>query len=531
MSDILLPLHLRHARTSFRYLDSTGVSRGTFTGALVTAARGGDKLAATIELTKHGGRSADGKSDRALMRSFLASLRGRQNRAYLTDKSYTRRGTFPTGELLTNNTFANGTTGWSTTSSTITASDRVLRATRTAAGANDFSAIPSAAVSVTQYAPYAARFFFRIGRGAYSSGFSVYENNVLVDRISSITTQDGLITGKTVALGTTMRPALLDESSSVLAGDYLSVSYASLSRCALVDNGPNALLQSDTLGTTWTPEDLSSVASNSATAPDGTLTADTLVENSANNSHGIHQSASRTSTAADICAYGYFARGSGTRNVRLTAGNDGADFGSAIFDLGAGTVGSVSNAGAATNARAFIVDTGGNWYFCCVVARCPAAASLATFVQMHNGTGVTYTGDGTSSISGWRIGACVSSVPTRGALTTSTSSASGTSQTGSALYLKGLPASTNGLLEIDDQVEIITSRGSELKLVTARLNSDAAGLGYLQFEPALRNSPSDNAAVVVHQPMGRFLFSGDAVGWDNEPGGWSNASAEFEEAV
>ncbi len=67
--------------------------------------------------------------------------------------------------------------------------------------------------------------------------------------------------------------------------------------------------------------------------------------------------------------------------------------------------------------------------------------------------------------------------------------------------------------------------------MTARLNSDAAGLGYLQFEPPIRTSPADNAPVIIHAPMGRFLFTGDAVGWDNDPGFWSSATAEFEEAI
>jgi hypothetical protein len=89
-----------------------------------------------------------------------------------------------------------------------------------------------------------------------------------------------------------------------------------------------------------------------------------------------------------------------------------------------------------------------------------------------------------------------------------------------------LPVSTNGLLMPDDEIQV----GNELKLVTAPLNSDAAGLGYLQFEPPLRGAPADNAPVILHEPMGRFLFTGELVGWDHEPGIITRASAEFEEA-
>jgi hypothetical protein len=80
---------------------------------------------------------------------------------------------------------------------------------------------------------------------------------------------------------------------------------------------------------------------------------------------------------------------------------------------------------------------------------------------------------------------------------------SGTSQTGNALHLKGLPASTDGLLLPGDYFEI----NGEIKQATAALNSDAASLGYLQFEPALVRSPADNDPINVTDPMGKFLVS------------------------
>jgi hypothetical protein len=107
----------------------------------------------------------------------------------------------------------------------------------------------------------------------------------------------------------------------------------------------------------------------------------------------------------------------------------------------------------------------------------------------------------------------------------------GASQTGSALNVDQLPVSTNGLLLMGDQFEVITSRGSELKRVTAPLNSNSSGQGYLMFEPPLRGSPADNAAVIIHQPMMRGIFVGEFPEWINEPGIITTASAEFEEAA
>jgi hypothetical protein len=113
---------------------------------------------------------------------------------------------------------------------------------------------------------------------------------------------------------------------------------------------------------------------------------------------------------------------------------------------------------------------------------------------------------------------------------TTTTATSGTAQTGNGLHIKGLPASTNGLLLPNDEFEIITALGSELKITQAALNSDAAGLGYLQFGPPIRGVLADNAPVIVHEPMGYFMFAGDAVGWDHDPAIITTASAEFEEA-
>jgi hypothetical protein len=70
-----------------------------------------------------------------------------------------------------------------------------------------------------------------------------------------------------------------------------------------------------------------------------------------------------------------------------------------------------------------------------------------------------------------------------------------------------------------------------MKIVTAALDLDSAGRGYLQFEPPLMGIPANNAPIVVHEPMSRFIFAGDMVGWDDSPGIITTASAEFEEAA
>lgn len=89
--------------------------------------------------------------------------------------------------------------------------------------------------------------------------------------------------------------------------------------------------------------------------------------------------------------------------------------------------------------------------------------------------------------------------------------------TGNACNVKGLPSSTSGLLLADDLIEI----NGELKACTAALNSDANGKGYLQFAPAFFRSPIVNDAVMIGQPIGKFILNDD-VQWDNLYGVYAN---------
>jgi hypothetical protein len=316
-----------------------------------------------------------------------------------------------------------------------------------------------------------------------------------------------------------------------LVGDWLDTPFVSLSRCALVDNGPNALLYSDQIdNAAWTKANVT-ITANGATAPDGTTTADAIVENSATSQHYVQQSVARASAAEDICAYGYFKRGAGARNIRLIAGDSSlSNYGQAYFDLGAGTVSAGSINGSATNPRAFIRAAGDGWYFCSVVVRLPTSTGLTNYAELTDGTTTGYTGDGTSSVYAWRLGAARSGLPTRGALTTGTALASGTGQNGSGLYLKGLPVSTQNIRAAGDMVEIVLPTYSQLVRLTAALDSDAAGLGYLQFENPVRTSPADNAAVIFNQPMMRGILSEGPM-WPTRPGLFSDFDLDLIEDI
>jgi hypothetical protein len=528
MTDIWLPDYLRQAQSSVHYIDATGSSRGTFTGALRTNARGGDRLGATIRFTPHGGPVTVEASNRAILRSFLASLRGKQNRVYLSDGSYRRRGSMPTGELLANNTFANGIASWNTGNSALTASDRVMRVTATVGGANFY---PSQTATAVQYAPYIFRAFATAGRDVAACR-TYLDDNVSTGIIQSAQGL-GLISSTKVALTTTLFALVFGDStaSTLTAGSYFQLPYTSISRCALVDAGMNLLQRSDEIDNAYWTKTNVTVTGNTNSAPDGLTTADLITETTATGGHYVNSTAVTVSSA--VAEYSFSVALNGTRSwafLQITE-NTGVTSAVVYFNINTGVVGSPSIGANWSNVRAYITSMGGGYYRCTIVAR---KTNAATSISAYFGAATadltsSYTGSASQTLLAWRATLAQSSGATRQIQTTNAAT-SGTSPTGSAMHSKGWPISTNGLLLIDDQVEIQTSRGSELKILTAPVNSDAAGLAYMQFEPPLRGVPADNAPIIVHNPMGRFGYVGDTVTWDNDPGFWTSAACELEEA-
>lgn len=541
MTDLIFPRGITIARNRFRYVDSTGVSRNPYTGTARTASRGGDRVGCSMDTAPAGGGSANSQRERAQLLAFIVSMRGKQNRAYLWDHSYRIRGSFPASELLSNNTFASGTTGWSTGSEySVSVQDQVARCVRTAVTISQPVLTPSAAPTVTQYAVYAARAMLVHGRGSFGNvGLYFGSTSAGTDYGpgASYDTDFGLYTVAGAAIATTAYPTPVDlASSGLVAGDYMSIPYISLSRCALADAQPNMMTYSDQFDNAAWTKTRASITANATSAPDGTTTADALVEDSsASTTHLMNPATqpTRTSAAEDLCVTVCAKRGSGTRDVQLRVGSDSSNFAHCIFDLGAGSAGSVTNAGTATAGRASITSLGNGWYRCSLVARVAASTTAYSVLNMVNGGTNTYTGNGTSSIYLWRYGIARSGVAFLPMQTTSAGDSDGTPYTmfANGMNLKGLPASTAGLLLPGDWFEVITSYGSELKMCTASLNSDASGCGYLQFSPPLRGSASNDAAVIFQQPMGRFVFAGDVMEWMTDPGIVSAASFEWEEAV
>lgn len=460
--------------------------------------------------------------EKAAILNALNETRGQLNVLRVTPHAPIR-GSFATSELLTNNTFASGTTGWTTGAEySLSVSDRVMRATRTSVTAISDPLYQS--VSLAQNIPYVARAMTLAGRGSFTA---------LGPEFASFESSSGAPGYRTVVrvpqtAGAQNVGVIDGQNTSILAGDYFQVPWLSLARCALIDNGPNLLLRSEALdNASWTKS--GSTSPFSVVGPDGnaTLGGAFLKEDSSTGQHVAFQSVTVVSGAADY-AFCVAGKASGRNFIRLalTEGT-GSTVLSQFFNLGTGAVGATGTTGVNwSNRRTFIASMGNGWYFCAMVGRkTNAATSLSASVIIGSADGTdSYTGNNTDGINCWRATLAQSSFPTRLIQTTSAAT-SGATQTGGTLYTKGWPVSTSGLLLTGDWLEI----GGELKQMTAPINSDAAGLAYMQFRPSLAGSPADNDPVVVYEPFGRFIYPAGVREIENQFGIYADCTMELEE--
>jgi len=124
------------------------------------------------------------------------------------------------------------------------------------------------------------------------------------------------------------------------------------------------------------------------------------------------------------------------------------------------------------------------------------AAAMRTFLAKLRGRSNRFTA--------WPLG--VKAV--RG-VATGTPKVNGAAQTGTSLVTDGWTASTAGILLAGDYIGV----NGELKLMVADAASNGAGQAALSFEPPLRASPVDNAAITITRPLATFMLDEDASSW------------------
>jgi hypothetical protein len=143
----------------------------------------------------------------------------------------------------------------------------------------------------------------------------------------------------------------------------------------------------------WSPEG-SSVSPNMQVAPDGTTTADKLVESASTGVHRTHQGSASFSAGTNVVFSIYLKAGERTSFiVELFAGGANTDIASPQFDLVAGTI---------TSGIGAIESAGNGWYRCSAFGIVPAGAtSVAPYIHLYAASSAVYAGDGTSGAYMW----------------------------------------------------------------------------------------------------------------------------------
>lgn len=191
--------------------------------------------------------------------------------------------------------------------------------------------------------------------------------------------------------------AISDIARTVLTREELDTINSS-TNLTLRGGGVNLLTYSEQFDNAAWSKNRVTVIANATVAPDGTLSADRLVEDTTTGSHnairlGFSFTASTTYTVS------FYAKPAGRNFVALRT--SGSAFSSALlyFNLTTGTV-TVINAGGVTASSATSVGNG--WYRC--VATFTATSTTIDnliFDAAQDTSNFTYTGDGTSGIYIW----------------------------------------------------------------------------------------------------------------------------------
>jgi hypothetical protein len=150
----------------------------------------------------------------------------------------------------------------------------------------------------------------------------------------------------------------------------------------------------------WTKSE-ASITSNVTTSPAGTLTGSKFIESTANSQHRLYKVVSST-TNTNPYTISLFCKAAERTRIYI-AMVEGATFsrqGSATFNLTDGTIQSVnSGSNGATGGSATITNYGNGWYRCSYTLTL-GGADTAIFcdINLNNGSGISYTGDGTSGL-------------------------------------------------------------------------------------------------------------------------------------
>lgn len=228
----------------------------------------------------------------------------------------------------------------------------------------------------------------------------------------------------------------------------------------------NLCLQSQALdNASWATKNLVTITADATAAPDGTTTADKVVETAFSGGHFVAQSITKAASALPYTATCYMKQAERTWGWLQI--DDGTNGNAIFFNLATGAVGSNSVVGTGFTSVSASVTQAANGFWRCIVTATSTTATTIRFVIAATtaDTVLSYLGVAGSGIFAWgaqleQLGFATSYIPTTtGAVTRNadmlTYPSSGNVQSQGAMYaeIAGIPSVTTNqpvILQVDD---------------------------------------------------------------------------------
>lgn len=244
------------------------------------------------------------------------------------------------------------------------------------------------------------------GPGHVSRGGGLFAS-LRLDFLNNVSAIDPRITFTRASSATRVNSSGLIEtvSSNVARIDYDPVTLAAKG-LLIEEQRTNLLLRSQEFdNASWT-KSRTSISANAATAPDGSVTAEKLVEDSTvSSTHRVYQPAAKAASSLTRTA-SIFVKSAERTKVAVRFSDQVEGVAARVdADLVAGTIGSatVGGGGTITAASASITQFSGGWYRVTITATFDATITgTVLFASLLDGSGaISYTGDGTSGLYVW----------------------------------------------------------------------------------------------------------------------------------
>ncbi len=363
------------------------------------------------------GFTADNAFDGSVDNYTIQELPGNHRYQTTTGSKPILRGTPVGSNLVTNGDFASGTTGWAAANSAVvTATGGRLRIQNNVVDYGQ--AYTTFSAEVGRVYRITAKIFLGTSTSArIHVGNSIGSLNVLGESFSADTTAVRYIVANATTMYLTFQcnttndtayievddVEIVDVSASAVTAPYglqydgvddflqtASVDFATATSDGLARR--NLLTFPSAFDNAAWGKTRSSISANVTTAPDGTTTADKLVEDTtASNNHHIAQA---VTTGAGAYTFTIYAKAS--ERFRFILEHSVSPQPQVVFNVQIGEV--VSNSGSPTSFS--ITPVGNGWYRCQMTATLSTSGSFRVFLQNASGN-TSYTGDGTSGIFIW----------------------------------------------------------------------------------------------------------------------------------